>query len=339
MALLLCGALAVSMFTGCGKSMDKTAVLGTVGQKEVTLGLANFAARFSQAQYDDFYVAYMGKEVWRTDMYGNGETMEDTMKANTLESLHAMYALEANMADYGVTITDAEKTAIKEAATEFMADNSKEAIEALGATNEIVEEYVTLLTIQTKMHTEIIKDVDTVVSDDEAKTSAYSYVYISKTTYTDADGNVANYTDAQLELLAAKVEELAQNAKADSLENAAEALDYQVSTGTYHASSSIQDDVKAALDTMADKDIKVVELDNAYYVLRMDAVVDADATEANRNSIIAERETALFVEVVEKYQEAVAFTYDEDLWEQVTFDNLFTTYLPAEETADTTEAN
>ena len=44
-ALLLCGALAVSGFLGCGKNIDKTAVVATAGEKEVTLGLANFAAR------------------------------------------------------------------------------------------------------------------------------------------------------------------------------------------------------------------------------------------------------------------------------------------------------
>lgn len=335
-ALLLCGALAVSMLAGCGKSIDKTAVLATAGEKEVTLGLANFAARFQQALYDDFYVAYMGQDVWKSDMYGNGQTMEDSMKANVLESLHAMYALEANMADYGVEITDADKAAIAETAEKFMSSNSKEAIEALGASNEIVEEYLTLLTVQAKMHTEIIKDVDTVVSDDEAKTSTYSYVYISKTTYTDEEGNTVNYTDAQLELLAKKVEELESNAKEDTLENAAEALEYKVTAGTYNADSTLNEDVKAALEEMKDGEIKVVDLENAYYVLRMDAVMDKDATEENRKAIISQRETDLYIEVVEKYQEAVSWTVDEKLWKKVSFDNLFTTYLPSTETVEDT---
>lgn len=335
-ALLLCGALAVSMFSGCGKNIDKTAVVATAGEKEVTLGLANFAARFQQAQYDDFYVAYMGQDVWRTDMYGNGQTMEDTMKANVLESLHAMYALEANMADYGVEITEDEKAAIAETAEKFISSNSKEAIDALGATNEIVEEYLTLLTVQAKMYDEIIKDVDTNVSDEEANTSAYSYVYISKSSYTDAEGNTVSYTDEELELLAKTVEELEKDAKADSLETAAETLGYTVSTGTYNADSSVNEEVGAALAAMKDEEIQVVELDNAYYVLRMDAVVDEDATAANREAIISQRESDLYIEVVKAYQEAVTWTVDEKLWEKVSFDNLFTTYLPSTETVEDT---
>ena len=57
-----------------------------------------------------------------------------------------------------------------------MEDNSKDAINALGATQEIVEEYLTLETIQSKMKAAIVAGADTNVTDEEAKTGAYSYV-------------------------------------------------------------------------------------------------------------------------------------------------------------------
>lgn len=338
LALLLCGALTISMFGGCKSELDKTAVVATAGEKEVTLGLANFAARFQQAQYDDFYTAYMGKDVWRTDMYGNGQTMEHTMKANVLENLHAMYALEKHMSDYGVEITDADRNAIAEAAAAFMSSNSEEAIQALGASAPIVEEYLTLLTIQTRMYNEIIKDADTVVSDEEAKTSTYSYVYISKTSHTDEEGNSVSYTEADLELLAKTVKEFVNDAKTDGLEKAAEAFGYTVTEGTYNSESTVSEEVAAALEKMEEGAVELVELEKAYYVLRMDASVDEEATEKNREAIISERESGLYKEVVASYQEDVEWNVDEKVWEQVRFDNLFTLYLPSTENVEDTQS-
>ncbi len=334
LALLLCGALAVSMFAGCGKEIDKTATVATLGETEVSLGVANFAARLQQAQYDDFYVAYMGEEVWRTDMYGNGVTMQENLKSSVMESLYVLYALEANMAEYNVTITDADKTAIAEAAAAFMSDNSAEAIDALGATNEIVEEYLTLLTVQSRMYDEIVKAADTNVSDEEANTSAYSYVYISKETYTDAEGNSVEYTEEELTALAEEVNVLAANAKVGNLETVV-GEKYTVSTSTYHADDTMAEALKTALSSMADGDVELVEIDTAYYILRMDAVVDEEATQTKREDIIEDRKSAVYTEVVEGYQEALTWIVNEKVWEQVSFDNLFTVYEPSTESVGT----
>lgn len=336
MALLLSGVLAVSMFAGCGAQMDKTATVATDGTTEISLGVANFAARFTQAQYDDFYVAYFGESVWDTDMYGYGTTNEDDLKASVMESLYAMYAMKNHMADYGVEITAEDVTAISAAAESFISSNSAEALEALGAEREIVETYLTLLTIQSRMYNEIIKEADTSVSDEEAQTSAYSQVYISKASYTDADGNTVEYTDEELVTLAETVAAFVADAKANGLEAAAETYGYSVTTGTYNADSTVLAEVEEALTAMTeDGQVSgLIEVENAYYVVQMDAVVDAEATETNRQSIISDRQTTLYTEVVEGYMAESEWELNEKLWEQVSFDNLFTVYLRETETEE-----
>ncbi len=343
MALLLCGMLTASMLTGCGKEIDKTAVLATAGETEVSLGFANFAARFQQAQSDDFYAAYFGENVWNTDMYGNGVTMKESLKEGILDSIHAMYALEANMAEYGVELTETDLNAIREAAAAFMEQNSAEAIEALGATTEIVEEYLRLLTIESKMYDEVIKGADTNVTDEEANTSAYSYVYISNTTYTDEEGQTVEYKEEEKAALKETVNAFVSEAKADTLEDAAANYGYTVSKGTYNADSVLSEEITAALDAMTQEGVvaDLVESDNGYYVLRMDAFTDAEATEANREAIISERQTEYYMDVVEHYQEETAWSVNKNLWKKVSFDNLFTIYPPSTEEAVTedTEIN
>lgn len=336
MALLLSGVLAVSMFAGCGTKMDKTATVATDGTTEISLGVANFATRLTQAQYDDFYVAYFGEGVWSTDLYGYGTTMEDDLKSSVMESLYAMYAMKNHMADYGLEITTEDVTAISAAAESFISSNSAEAIEALGAEREVVEEYLTLLTIQSRMYNEIIKDADTNVSDEEAQTSAYSQVYISKSSYTDADGNTVTYTEDELALLAQTAKAFSEAAKANGLESAAEAYGYNVTTGTYNSDSTVLTEVAEALDAMTeDGQVSgLIELENAYYVVQVDVVVDEEATESNRQSIISERQTTLYTEVVQAYLDEMTWELDEKLWAQISFDNLFTVYLPEVETTE-----
>lgn len=335
-ALLLSGVLAVSMFAGCGTDMDKTATVAKANTTEIPLGVANFAVRLSQAQYDDFYVAYFGEEVWRTDMYGQGTTTEDDMKASVMNSLYGMYALKEHMADYGVEITSEDVSAISAAAEAFISSNSAEAVEALGAEREYVETYLTLLTIENRMYDEIIKGAGISVSDEEAKTGTYSQVYISKDVHANETEETEEHDhEAELAELADTVKAFGADAKANGLKAAAESYGYSVTTGTYNAgSSAMLEEITTVLAAMTeDGEVsEVIDSENGYYVIQMDEIFDAEETEANRQSMIAEKQNSFYTETVNAYIEEMEWSLNKKVWEQVSFDNLFTIYPPVEET-------
>ena len=329
--------MALSVLTGCG-GVNKDKTVATLNGEPVTLGIANFAARFGQAGADDFYTAYFGKNVWTSDLYGNGTTGQDNFKDSVMDSLEDMYVLQLHMDEYNVSITDDEKAAITAAATQFMEDNSKDAIKALGATQEIVEEYLTLETIQSKMKAVIVADADTNVTDEEAKTGAYSYVGVSKTTHRDESGNTVDYTDEEKEELAAKVADFAKAAKEDGLDAAAEDAGYTVSTGTFtQEDDSVDEKLLAALKDLKEGEVTdLIEGDSSYFVARLDKEVDADATEETRQSIIEQRKDDLYNETLDGWKEGSEWAVKEKVWDDVNFDNLFTT-IKDTETESTTE--
>ena len=333
-ALLLCGVLAISMFAGCGaKKVDKTAVVATLEETEVSLGVANFAARLQQAQYDDFYTMYFGPNVWRTDMYGNGTTMEADLKNSVLQNLNAMYALKANMADYGVEITTDDVAAISAAAEKFISSNSAEAVEALGADREYVEAYLELLTIQAKMYDEIVKAADTNVSDEEANMGSYSYIRVSRANYVDDEGKSVEHTEETLAELATTMNAFMAATETDGFDVAAKAHNFNVYEGTFDGEmSGVVGEIAAELKVLNEGEVsKLIETETNYYVARLDANTDADATEANRQTIISERQSALFTEVVEGFMKELTWTVNDKVWEQVSFGNLFTTVEKTEE--------
>lgn len=338
-ALLLGGVIAASALAGCG-SIDKNEVAAVFDGQEITLGLPNFAARLQQAQDDDLYAYYFGGSVWESDLTGTGVTAEEEVKNTVMDNLFAMYTLEAHMEEYGVELSGQEQEKIDDAAASFLASNSKEALDELGADKEIVQEYLRLLTIQRKMHQAIIADVDTNVSDEEANTSAYSYVRVSKTTYTDEEGKSVEYTDEELKELAKTVESFAAEAKESSLEDAAKAHSYTVSKGTFTADDEILDEaVLTALKSLEEgASSDVIDTENAYYVVRLDAKTDQAATEAAKAGIISERQTKLYEDTLSGWQESHTWEVKKSVWKKVKFDRGFTTIEPVtEETEPVTE--
>ena len=69
LVLALAGIMAISTLTGCKavKTVDSEEVLMTVNGDEVSAGVANFYARYTQAQYETYYGAYMGDNMWATE--------------------------------------------------------------------------------------------------------------------------------------------------------------------------------------------------------------------------------------------------------------------------------
>ena len=159
-AFILAAALCATSMSGCG--INKDAKAASMNGQTVTLGVANFYCRYEQATMEDAYKAYLQtSDIWSKDISGNGTTLEETVKDQAMETLHEMYTLQAHMKDYNVELTDADKKAVKEAAQKFMDSNSTEAIKEMGATEDIVEEILTLYTVRDKMKDAILfKNLD-----------------------------------------------------------------------------------------------------------------------------------------------------------------------------------
>ena len=340
MALLLAGALTVSAFIGCG--VDKDATVATIGEQEISLGLVNFMCRYQQAQISEAYVYYFGEDVWTQDIYGTGTTMEEDMISEIVEEVHEMYTLKAHMSDYNVEITAEEEEKIAEAVKAFMEANSKEALEEMGATEELVTEMLTLRTIKEKMEVASKADVDREVSDEEANMRAYSMVTINIAgEYDSSYTNYTEYTEDEVAEITSNAEKMEEALKAGgenvTLESVAEEYGYSVTTGTYDADNeTLNADVKTTLDSLSVGEISgLITTESELYFVRLDAETDETATETNRNSIITEREDALYTEVLEGWQENDGWKLDEKKLEQIKFKNNFTQTTESTETEST----
>lgn len=335
-ALALAAVMGASMLAGCAsKSIDEDAVVVKMKDGEVRLGVANFMARYTQYTYDSIYGSYFKDDYWSQDMSGKGKTMEEEVKSQVMDSLKTYYALAAHADDYGVKITKEDKKKIEKAAKKFISDNSKDAVTEMSATEEDVEEYLRLVTIQQRMQAKIEEDVNANVSDEEAAQRTFSYVFVSTEGTTTEDGKQKAYSDAEKKVLRQKAQALAA-VKPKELESKAEEAGLTVAQDSYGSAkdenSSLDKKVLKAADKLKANEMSgVVETDKGYYVIRLDSEFDQKATDEKKDEIIGQRQQELYQKVCDEYTSDFKFDIDKKVWKQVKFDNHF----KAKETTET----
>ncbi|MFV0467115.1 MAG: peptidyl-prolyl cis-trans isomerase [Lachnospiraceae bacterium] len=333
--------LAGTLLAGCS-SIDGEAEFATLDDTEVSMGVANFFARYQQAEYDQYYTSYFGEGMWSSDLYGTGNTFEDDVKSDIVDQLEEMYLLKAHMEDYSIALTEEENAAIQEAAELFMADNSEEALEQVGATKEdYVIEMLTLNTIQDKMTAAIEGEAEITVTDEEAAQKGISYLEISLSGYTDAEGNFVEYTEDEIAGLKSTAEQIAS---ASDIETAVTDAGYTWLTGNYGTkddeSTSLNIDMLIAADELTEGEVSgVIETDSALYIVRLDSTLDEDATAAKKEELIAQQKSDYYTSVLDGWKEETEWTVNERNWAKVNFEDLFTAVVDTETEALTgTEA-
>ncbi len=335
-ALCMAGAVAVSVLTGCG--LDKNETIATLGEQEIPAGVANFMCRYQQSTSDDAFRGYFGDDVWSQDLYGNGSTMQETVKTQVMESLHEMYTLQNHMQEYDVSLSEEEKQKISDTAAEFINANSKDALKEMGAEQEIVEELLTLYTIRSKMYAAVTADTDTNVSDEEANMRAYSMIRMATDSHYDENYNQIAYTQEEVAQIQETAEEIAQELETNpDFDAVAKAHEYTASTGTYDADDTTLDEaVKTALDGLEEGVVaEPVVTDNAIYIVRLDSASDKEATEENRQSIIKERKDARYDEVLAGWQKDDGWEVKDKVLAKIVFRNGFTQTTETETETET----
>lgn len=331
-ALLLAGVMSVSMLTGCG--INKKAVVATYNSKEVTLGVANFLCRYQQAVVDDMYRSY-NEDIWSQDMTGSGSSMQESMKSDLMDELHEMYTLKDHMKEYDVELSKDEKKAISEAVAAFMDKNSRKALREMGATEEIVEEVLTLYTIKEKMHDAIVAKADVKVTDEEANMRAYSIVTIDASGTYDENYQFVEYTEEEKAQKKAAAEAIAADLKdGKTLEEAAEKNGMSATTATYDADDdSLEEAVKNALDGLKEGETSdMIESEDSYTFVRIDSDHDEEATEENRKSITEEKQEEFYTETLEGWQKDDKWKVKEKQLAKIEFKNALTQKKDTEET-------
>ena len=346
---LLAGALGAASLTGCSSPMDGTQPLLTSGEDTVTVGTGNLMLRMNQATMLSYYSMMGGSTtgLWSQDS-GDGETYGDTTKASILDELENMLVQKQHAADYDVSISEEEQGKIEEAAQAFMDANTEDTIHNLSVSQSDVETLLELYTYQTKMYDPMVADVDTNVEDSEAAQSRITYCRIDISDTQNEDGTTTPLTDEekqekkdQAQALLDKLQASADPASADMDALAKEVNeDLNAVDNTFGDDDTLLDDkLKEAAKTLQDGQVygEVVEGENAYFVVRMDSVLDREATDAEKENIVSERQQNAYNDLLDQWKDDADITVNNREWDKVTLTDNEQYTIKQPETEETTE--
>ncbi len=338
--LTAAGVLSAMAVTGCSGSIDTDAVVATVGDEEIPLGVANFYARMTQGQYETYYAGMMGmtgEDMWAQEIEED-TTYEQSVKDSTMEELQNMYLISQHADEYEVSLTEEEKDAIKEAAKQFDEANSDEVKENVSGYRKYIEEYLERATIQSKMQTKMEEGVDEEVSDEEAAQKAMMYVYFSFTS-TDESGASTTLTEEEQESLRTDAQNLADRVAAgEDISTVAEELGQTAYDLTFDSESTgPAEELIAAVDAFETEGevTDPIETDGGIYVAQLTSLFDREATDQEKANIVDERRQAQYDSLLEEWRNETDITVDEKVWGKVDFEDVGVTIITSE--TDTTD--
>lgn len=347
--------LTAGLLGGCG-SLKEDDVIVKVNDTEISVGVANFYARYVQAEYETYYKAYFGDDMWTSEAE-EGKTYEETVKDSVMETLEKVVLMEQHMGDYDVSISDKEQEVIDNTADAFEEKNPEEDRDKVMGSKDTVKRVLTLLAVQQKMTDAIEEGADTEVSDEEAAQKSMDYVVFSYEKEesedtededtgeeeTDAVEDTGEMTDEEKAEVKKQAEAFQAKVKKapDTFSDAASESGLEAETVTFDAESTDpNEDLTAAADALKEGEVTdVVETDDGCYVAVVTSLLDRDATDEKKEEIVEERKNDLLDETLEEWMDAATIDLDKKAWNKIDFTELQVTMKQEEEdTADEEEA-
>ena len=318
-ALAVVSTMTLTSLVGCvaTSSVDNSEVVATIGDSEVTAGVANFYLRYQQSGMEELYEMYFGEGFWTAPLT-DGSTYAQNLKDQVQKSLHEFYVLEDHMAEYNVTITDEELAAIDAAAEAFVAANDEKTLEAVSGDKEVVAEVLRLFTINEKMYKAMTADVDTEVADEDAAQKRLRYYSQNKTT--SENGASVELTADELTALKAEMEDVLKGAKANG---SLEAYGEEHEIGTYaltfdSESTTTAKEVIEAADKLKEGEFsEVIDTEYLYYVVQLESEFDQEATDAKKAEIVEDRRVEAYSAIAENWLVETKMELNQEAWDKL----------------------
>ncbi len=310
MALILALIMAAVLAAGCNgpgsagtetKEGDK--VLFSYDGTDVTLKEAWIYTKMEASQYEASYSQYFGGNSldWNMAIDEKGTTMEDSLKENAVSQIRKIIVLVNKASEYDCSLTDEDKEACQKYADAFAKDQTGKGImDECGAKTEDVLKIYEDNMLAHKVQEAMVKDVDTNVSDEEARETKINRVTFSKVTTNEETGEEKELSDKQKEKLKNRADKAlkALQKGEKKIEEIAKENNYTDEMEEIYAKNESEEGKKfeKAIGKLKDGEIldQVFETEHGYVIAQLVAKTDKEATEENKASIMEQRKQDAF---------------------------------------------
>ena len=308
MTLCGCGGTQVVLTTGFNK--DEIFIVGSesCSIQELEIYLTNI-----QNTYQNVY----GEEIW--NVTSDGVTFEDSIKNTALAELAQVKTLYLMAMDRGLTLDPETKILVANAAREYYASLNDAEIDAMGASEKLIEEMYSQIALAQNAYDEIIGDISPEISDDEARYVRVRIIYM-RTAYRNGDSLIP-YTNSDYERVYATLNDIRTGLLDGTLDFETEAARYNeadetvISFGKGMVDPALEEE---AFSLAGDEISDIVKTSDGLYLMQCISTLDRTQTDANKVLITEKLRDEAFETVYDEYLDSLIRNLNTELWKTVT---------------------
>ena len=273
-AAALAAATAVSTLGGCEQLENKApedTVAVSFGDTNIMLDEVTYMIRSMEYTYE----SYFGSNICSNDMGdGSGMTVGDYIKQMSLSQLRQTLVLNEYAKKNGIELSDDQKAKVDEA-IEKLQTEAEDYLDAVGATDELIEKTYTENAIANLVYMDLVADVDTTVGDDEFLRKKIAYVKLTPSELTETTAAAEATTEASSDEGSSEESSSVENTETESISKDDETSTEEASSekaSTEEASSEKTSELSSELDTEASTESETLSEEEQE---RQDAMNDA----------------------------------------------------------------
>lgn len=323
--MICLGICLIVLMTGCnsakskvgradGEEAAKDTVLMAVGEETVSMEEAKVYVSFLKHRYE----GSIGSVIW--DYQLEGESLSGYAKVQIQNLLSQIKILKQVAAAQEITLTEDELEEARTDAIDYLSQLSKDEKKQNGLTEDLLTSVYSENILANKVFEISTNDVDTNISDDEAKQITIQYLMVM-TKGTDKNGNTVDMTTEEKKKAKSKAKDLQKQAKeaANFLTFAQSNTDAEEAELTFSRADAPEELSEAAFALSSGQLSGLIEGQNGYYIIYCVNDDDEDATARRKEELILKRQKESFEKKFTKWSEEYTIVISDSLWQQILF--------------------
>ena len=263
-----------------------------VGDLEISYGEIVLYMQSTKEEVETLY----GKEIWNYVLGDEGMTYAQMLKNELLKQITYTKLVCAQADSLGVALTEDERMNVDEYTDNYLANFSIEELGYYGITRDLVWGIYADNLLATKIYESLTLNIDTDVSDEEARHPVLWYVFIAKYALAE-DGSHVELDEEGLHNVRERAERLAEEAKGTldfygfARENTDDTDEIEIVIGRGEMYEELE---KIAFGLQEGETSRLIETADGYFILHCANYMDEEATDQAKTKIILERQERAF---------------------------------------------
>lgn len=332
--LVLAVVVASTSMFGCSKKRGETTDTGNVEielestneelSDKVVLTVGDVAVSYKEIllymqSYKEEYESLYGGDIWSFTIDNEGGSFEDIFKEQLLEDIIYVKIICAQAEELGIRLSEDELLDVDEYTAEFISSFTEDQLKYYDVEVDTVKKIYMDNVLANKVFESLTLNVDTDISDEEARQVVLQYILIANHSY-DEEGNRIEFSEEQMEDARKKAAWLreeaitAPNFYTFAQEYTDDKDEIQITVGRGDMSSELD----AVAFSMSDGEISdVIETDVGYFILHCVTSLDREATDNKKEEMIATRQEEVFNAQYLEWSEKTKVELDEEIWNKM----------------------